>query len=204
MLNLTLALTAAIDQSPLPVNMNAYRGANPGGLSGLLGISLANLESTGEEQLNRHYKDQVVKDPAFTSVSTNKEVCKNGTFVQGVLMTIHLPKGTKGLYAEPFSAYGTTAPQQDFLNHKSTKPSTLEGPGTVDQNGVEHHVPIWDGVTKPIDQTNPGRLNVGTEAEIILQRGMSFIIEEIKIVAGTTLRRIGPGRGYEVVLRAKS
>lgn len=66
-----------------------------------MGISEKQLKSMSQDKLFDLLKKDAVTDTAFVSCGS----CK-GTGFSGVIFNIYCPKGTKMLYAEPFSAYG--------------------------------------------------------------------------------------------------
>jgi len=92
--------------------------------------------------LNRKFAGVPVTDDAFISTGAAADAGFNDKISYEILA----PKGTKGIYTEPFSHYGGT-------NTSGT----------------------WDG--------KQAESYVSTEAEMLLQAGTTFIVEEIKMVA---------------------
>lgn len=95
------ALTEMISASTLEQDMWLQRGIeSSSGTAGFLGISEEML-SASEEELKKLLLNKVVKDEAFMSCGSAR-----GTGFSGTMVYVYAPKGTKALYAEPFSNYG--------------------------------------------------------------------------------------------------
>lgn len=95
------ALTEMINASTLEQDMWLQRGIeSSSGTAGFLGISEEML-SASEEELKKLLLNKVVKDEAFMSCGSAR-----GTGFNGTMVYVYAPKGTKALYAEPFSNYG--------------------------------------------------------------------------------------------------
>ena len=119
------------------------RGENMSGLKGKFGIDLYGLT---ESQAQKYIGNTGV-EKAFLSCGNSK-----GTGFGGeILYNIYCPRGTKGLYVEPFSHYG------HGVNGKL---------GMNESFGLK-----WDGKTM--------QSCFGSEAEILLQRGTNFKITKI-------------------------
>lgn len=136
-------LKEAIDKTALPKDMWLFRGSDKQSLSGLLGIDESKIVPSNVKALNNKFAGTPITDPAFFSTG----IAADSGFKDKISYEILAPKGTKGIYAEPFSAYGGT-------NTSGT----------------------WDGKQKGT--------SVKMEAEVILQSGTNFLINEIKEVAG--------------------
>jgi hypothetical protein len=129
-----------------------YRGMSVDGLAGLLGMTKDNLLAADEASLNDARSTRVIKDEGFTSTGAAENT---GFIEQPVQLQILAPATTQAIYCDPFSALGGTAKYQD------------------DHNDAGPPIPVWDGET-------PAR-SLGTEVEILLQRGTSFEIKDVKI-----------------------
>lgn len=136
-------LKEAINKAGLPKDMWLFRGSDKQSLSGLLGIDESKIVPSNVKALNNKFAGTPVTDYAFFSTG----IAADSGFKDKISYEILAPKGTKGIYAEPFSAYGGT-------NTSGT----------------------WDGKQKGT--------SVKMEAEVILQAGTNFLINEIKEVAG--------------------
>lgn len=94
-------LTNLINRSSYDRDIWVQRGVQPSGAAAFLGISEQQLKSLSQKELLKLLSSNDVTDTAFISCGS----CK-GTGFSGVIFNIYCPKGTKMLYAEPFSAYG--------------------------------------------------------------------------------------------------
>lgn len=94
-------LTNLINRSSYDRDIWVQRGVQHSGAAAFLGISEKQLKSMSQDKLFDLLKKDAVTDTAFVSCGS----CK-GTGFSGVIFNIYCPKGTKMLYAEPFSAYG--------------------------------------------------------------------------------------------------
>lgn len=95
-------LTNIINNSQYNFDIWLQRGVETdSGAAGFLGISEKMLNAS-EDDLKQMLLGKVVKDEAFTSASA----AKGSGFSGRLILNIYAPKGTKMIYAEPFSAYG--------------------------------------------------------------------------------------------------
>ncbi len=104
-------LTTAIDKSPLAEDAWFVRGSDKGGLAGLFEGDLFSFEEadrlirTGDTKaLEKAFKGQTFTNHAFTSTG----IATDAGFDGDVIYKIFAPKGTKAIYAEPASYYGST------------------------------------------------------------------------------------------------
>lgn len=96
------ALTEMIDRNPSEFDIWLQRGVeSSSGAASFFQISEKLLNSS-EEELRKLLLGKVVPDDAFTSTAG----AKGGGFSGRLILNIYAPKGTKFVYAEPFSAYG--------------------------------------------------------------------------------------------------
>ena len=98
------ALAKAMETSDYDFDIWLNRGVSESGLSGFVGLSEAQLQSMTQAQLEKALVGKVVKDEAFLSTSAYK-----GGGFGGDIVNVYAPKGTKMMYAEPYSAYGEGA-----------------------------------------------------------------------------------------------
>ncbi len=136
-------LRSGIDKTIIQEDIWLFRGSDQQSLAGLLGIDRGKVIPSNVMALNRKFSGIPISDTAFFSTG----VSSDAGFLDIINYEVFAPKGTRGIYAEPFSYYGGT-----------------------DTTGT------WDGKQKSAF--------VGSEAEMILQAGTSFLIREIKLVAG--------------------
>ncbi len=97
-------LQEAIDKSELQHDMWLFRGSDKQSLAGLLGIDKEKIIPSKADALNRKFAGQRLQDPAFFSTG----VAADSGFRDAISYEVLAPKGTHGIYAEPFSAYGGT------------------------------------------------------------------------------------------------
>lgn len=90
-------LTTLIEKSSFKTDTWLQRGLEGNGADKFLGV---NISSMNDSQLNTLI-GKTVTDPAFISCGSAK-----GTGFGGNILNIYCPKGTKMIYAEPFSYYG--------------------------------------------------------------------------------------------------
>jgi len=92
-------ITRAIDKSELQQDTTLYRGVAKGTFESFMGLPSGSLQADTVDQLVGRCRT----DHGFLSCGSSKE---NGMPHSNVQLEILCPKGTKGLYAEPFSAFG--------------------------------------------------------------------------------------------------
>lgn len=98
------SLEAVIEKSEIPRDMWLFRGSDKQSLAGLLGIDKEKIIPSKVDALNRKFSGQRIQDPAFFSTG----VAADAGFEDIISYEILAPRGTHGVYAEPFSAYGGT------------------------------------------------------------------------------------------------
>ena len=95
-------MTDLINKSKYNFDIWLQRGVESDpGAAGFLGIPQKMLDAS-EAELKQMLVGKVVKDEAFTSAAA----AKGSGFGGRLILNIYAPKGTKMIYAEPFSAYG--------------------------------------------------------------------------------------------------
>lgn len=95
-------LTNLIDKNPSKFDIWLQRGVeSSSGTAAFLGIPEKMLGAS-EAELKQMLLGKVIKDEAFTSTAA----AKGSGFSGRMILNIYAPKGTKMIYAEPFSAYG--------------------------------------------------------------------------------------------------
>jgi SPP1 gp7 family putative phage head morphogenesis protein len=95
-------LTSMIDKSTYDFDIWVQRGIETdAGAASFLGIDENVLLRATQEELESILVNQEIKDEAFVSCGTAK-----GSGFNGYIFNVYCPKGTKMLYAEPFSHYG--------------------------------------------------------------------------------------------------
>lgn len=98
-------LTEIIDNSTYDFDIWLNRGIETSsGAASFLQIPETVLRNASQSELEQLLLGKVVKDEAFVSCGSAK-----GTGFSGYIFNVYAPKGTKMLYAEPFSCYGSGA-----------------------------------------------------------------------------------------------
>ena len=140
-------LTTAIDHTVSKQGMHLRRGSDSNGLAGLLEGDLLSFDQAKElcnksqSEMQKALVGQVFDNHAFTSTGISEDAGFGGN----VSYSIYAPKGTRYIYSEPQSYYGSTIRRQEKIYEAGQSYS-----------------------------------RVGSEAEIILQRGTSFRITNVK------------------------
>ena len=91
-------LTNLINRSSYDFDMWLQRGEGYAGFTGKFGVDLSDMTVSEAQSLI----GKVGEEKAFLSCAD----AKGSGFSGNIIYNIYCPKGTKGLYAEPFSAYG--------------------------------------------------------------------------------------------------
>lgn len=143
------ALTEMINASELQQDMWLQRGIETrSGVAGFLGIKESLLSST-EEELKKLLLDKVVVDEGFMSCGSAK-----GSGFSGTMVYVYAPKGTKAIYAEPFSHYGKGDELDwDGISGQSSFGGEFE---TIIQRGTSYRI------TK-VEKDNYGDLRIDVE-----------------------------------------
>lgn len=126
-------LTNLISKSSYDKDIWLQRGVNTSGAAAFLGISESQLLNSSEKELLSLLRNKEVIDPAFISCGS----CA-GTGFSGVIFYIYCPRGTKMLYAEPFSYYGEGAKLK--WDGKSLQEDFGEEFETIIQRGTKFRV----------------------------------------------------------------
>lgn len=94
-------LINALDKTSLRKNTVVFRGVDEGGFRGLFNID-KNMDISDIDKLKEAFTGTTVTDKGFVSTGVNTK----GSFGRDFKYEIKCPKGTKGAYVEPFSAFG--------------------------------------------------------------------------------------------------
>lgn len=127
-------LTDLIDRSQYNFDIWLNRGIETSsGAASFLKIPETVLTGASQSDLNNLLVGKVVKDEAFVSCGSAK-----GAGFSGYIFNIYAPKGTKMLYAEPFSAFGQGHGQNwDGLSGQTSFGGEFE---TIIQRGTEFRI----------------------------------------------------------------
>jgi hypothetical protein len=98
-------MTRLIDKSSYDVDIWLQRGVETSqGAANLLQIAEKDLRNLTQSQLEKKLLNKDITDTAFVSCGSAK-----GQGFSGYIFNIYCPRGTKMMYAEPFSSYGRGA-----------------------------------------------------------------------------------------------
>lgn len=127
-------LTDMIDRSTYDFDIWLQRGVETTeGAASFLNIPVNILRSATQQKLEQLLLGTKIVDEAFVSCGSVK-----GAGFRGYIFNIYAPKGTKMLYAEPFSAYGNGAMSGwDGISTQSSFGSEFE---TIIQRGTEFRI----------------------------------------------------------------
>lgn len=95
-------LRVAIEKVEVKKDVWLFRGSDQQSLAGLLGIDKSKIIPSKVSALNKKFAGTPVTDTAFFSTG----VAADAGFHDKISYEILAPKGTKGIYAEPFSSFG--------------------------------------------------------------------------------------------------
>lgn len=139
------AITDLLDRCSYDHDMWLNRGVRFGGMDKFFNVPMSLLENGTESQLQKALIGTTPTEYAFGSMGS----AKGEGFSGDIIMNIYAPKGTKMLFAEPWSYYGRN------------------------KNGVLHEMEgaHWNG-----KDTQP---SYGTEFETILQQGTQFRVTKV-------------------------
>lgn len=119
---LILDLKNGINKVELKEDVWLFRGSDQQSLAGLLGIDKDKIIPSKVEALNRKFTGKPIKDEAFFSTG----ITADSGFHDKISYEILAPRGTKGIYAEPFSRYGGTNSTGDWNGKEKLSSVELE------------------------------------------------------------------------------
>lgn len=97
------AMTDIIEKSTYDFDMWLQRGCGYGGMDNFFEISMYDLQNASQSELERLLLGKTVTDYGFFSCGVSKG---KGFSNKPIIMNVYVPRGTKMMYAEPFSAFG--------------------------------------------------------------------------------------------------
>ena len=150
------ALTSALDKSSIPEDIWVRRGVSNEHIKRLFGLSNNSMGEFFNNVQKAIANDAIIEVPNFMSTSATKS---DG--FSGVEMKIFVPKGSKGVYAEPFSAHG----YGDKLN--------WDGESKQSSFGLEFEVLLQRGYKLKPTEYNPKGGRYGTPQIVFAIVGQS-------------------------------
>jgi hypothetical protein len=140
-------MTRLINRSKYDFDVWLQRGIETAdGAAAFLEISEDNLRHWSQAQLEHHLLGEYCTDHGFVSCGSSK-----GKGFGGYIFNVYCPKGTKMMYAEPFSHYG---------------------------HGAKLHWD-WDSVSKHLDGISK-QSDFSYEDETIIQRDTKFRVTKVE------------------------
>lgn len=97
------AMTDIIEKSTYDFDMWLQRGCGYGGMDNFFEISMYELQNASQAELECLLLGKTVTDYGFFSCGVSKG---KGFSHKPIIMNVYVPRGTKMMYAEPFSAFG--------------------------------------------------------------------------------------------------
>lgn len=97
------AMTDIIEKSTYDFDIWLQRGCDYRGMDNFFGISMSDLQNATESKLKMLLEGEEVTDYGFFSCGVSKG---KGFSSKPIIMNVYAPRGTKMMYAEPFSAFG--------------------------------------------------------------------------------------------------
>lgn len=148
------AMTDIIEKSTYDFDIWLQRGCDYRGMDNFFEISMSDLQNATQAELERLLLGKTVTDYGFFSCGVSKG---KGFSHKPIIMNVYAPKGTKMMYAEPFSAFGNGSGR------------SWDGVSKQSSFGNESEIILQQGtafrVTK-VERTN-GKLYV--DIEVIMQ-----------------------------------
>lgn len=97
------AMTDIIEKSTYDIDVWLQRGCDYRGMDSFFEISMSDLQHGSQAELEKLLLGKTVTDYGFSSCGVSKG---KGFSHKPIIMNVYAPKGTKMMYAEPFSAFG--------------------------------------------------------------------------------------------------
>lgn len=97
------AMTDIIEKSTYDFDIWLQRGCDYRGMDSFFEISMSDLQNASQAELEKLLLGKTVTDYGFFSCGVSKG---KGFSHKPIIMNVYAPKGTKMMYAEPFSAFG--------------------------------------------------------------------------------------------------
>lgn len=148
------AMTDIIEKSTYDADIWLQRGCDFRGMDSFFNISMSELQNATQSELENLLLNKTVTDFGFFSCGVSKG---KGFSHKPIIMNVYTPKGTKMMYAEPFSAFGNGSGK------------SWDGVAKQSSFGGESEIILQQGtsfrVTK-VERTN-GKLYV--DIEVIMQ-----------------------------------
>jgi hypothetical protein len=153
-------MTKLIDRSKYDFDVWLQRGVSSSdGAASFLGISESNLRHWSQSEFKKNLVDTKteVTDEGFVSCGSSK-----GKGFSGYIFNIYCPKGTKMMYAEPFSNYG------DGDNMRWDSPH-LDGISKQSNFGYEDETIIQRGTTFRVIKVDKKGTDIYFDVEVVKQ-----------------------------------
>jgi hypothetical protein len=156
-------MTRLIKRSKYDFDIWLQRGIkSPDGAAAFLGISKSNLRRWSQAEFEKNLVDKAVEriDDGFVSCGSSK----GKGFSSGYIFNIYCPKGTKMMYAEPFSHWG----DGDKLHWDSIS-KHLDGISKQSSFGKEDETIIQRGTTFRVIKVEKKGTDIYFDIEVVKQ-----------------------------------
>lgn len=132
------AMTEIIGKSTYDFDVWLQRGCKYGGMDKFFQIDANLLRNGTQQDLEAELMGKTVTEFAFMSCGSNKGAGLNINSTDSILLNIYAPKGTKMMYVEPFSAFGSGSGKNwDGIAGQTTFGQEVE---TILQQGTKFRV----------------------------------------------------------------
>jgi hypothetical protein len=153
-------MTKLIDRSKYDFDVLLQRGlSSSDGAAAFLGISESNLRHWSQAEFKKNLVDKNIErtDDGFVSCGSSK-----GKGFSGYIFNIYCPRGTRMMYAEPFSHYG----DGDKMRWDSPR---LDGKSKQSSFGYEDETIIQRGTTFRVIKVEKKGTNIFFDVEVVKQ-----------------------------------
>jgi hypothetical protein len=152
-------MTKLIDRSKYDFDVWLQRGVGSRGAAEFLGINEDNLRHWSQTEFQKNLVDKEVErtDHGFVSCGSSK-----GKGFSGYIFNIYCPKGTKMMYAEPFSRFG----DGDGMRWDSLR---LDGKSRQSSFGYEDETIIQRGTKFRVIKVEKKGVNIYFDVEVVKQ-----------------------------------
>lgn len=148
------AMTDIIEKSTYDFDIWLQRGCDYRGMDSFFEISMSDLQNATQAELERLLLGKTVTDYGFFSCGVSKG---KGFSHKPIIMNVYAPKGTKMMYAEPFSAFGNGSGR------------SWDGVAKQSTFGSESEIILQQGTSFRITKVEKSGGKLYVDIEVILQ-----------------------------------
>ena len=147
-------MTDIIEKSTYDFDIWLQRGCDYRGMDSFFGVSVDTLQYTSQAELENLLLGKTVTDYGFFSCGVSKG---KGFSHKPIIMNVYAPKGTKMMYAEPFSAFGNGSGR------------SWDGVSTQSSFGSEAEIILQQGTSFRITKVEKTGSKLYVDIEVVLQ-----------------------------------